>query len=133
MEIINANKLEYQEEILDLAERIKGQKRTREQLTLWLKFNLGTDNFGVWLAAENGRAIGFVACEIVEQYDPKVFIALIYVKTGKSGMDVLLSKVEEWAKEKDIKTIIVHWSRSPNTFIKKFGFQLKYSILIKDI
>lgn len=132
MNIENANTLKAKKTLLSLIQKVNGEY-TPEHLNYWLILSLGTNVFGAWIAYEKEQPIGMIVCEVVEPHDPKVYIAFNYVKPGVSVNDKLLEKVENWAKEKGIHKLIFYTKKSPNTFVKKFGWNLVHSILDKGI
>ena len=131
MKIVNANHQRPKSQLKSLIRKVDG-KTGEQALDVYLSFNLGTDVFGAWLAYDNDKIVGMIACEMVEPHEPKAYIAYNYVKPGHNANPELFGAVEGWAKEKDIHKIIF-FTKSPNTYIKKYGFNFVRSVLDKDI
>lgn len=132
MRIINVNSLKDKEQIKELIAKTN-PPNSQQQIDIWLDFNLGTDVFNAWIAYKEDEAIGLIVCEIVEPFNPKVFIAFNYFKVATKGNDELLKKVEDWAKERDMHKLVFHTKHNPNTFIKKYDWKLTKTILEKEI
>lgn len=129
--IIDANSLDAKQDILNLISNLKPEW-TEEQLGQWLSLNLGTDKFGAWIDMEEGP-VGVVLVEEVELSGPKAYISFNWYKKGKSGNEELVKKAEQWAKERDLTTMIFYTKRSPTTFIKKYGYELVRAVLKKEL
>lgn len=130
--IIEANTIDAKNDILDMLDRINSKNQDREFLDKWLSVNLGTDNFVAWIDMEK-EPIGVILVEKVELSGPKAYISFNWYKKGLPGNEDLVEKAEQWAKERDITTMIFYTKRSPNTFIKKYGYELVQAVLKKEL
>ena len=129
MKIVNANTLAAKEMLMGLIERL-GSTKTESQTNEWLTLNLGTDLFGAWLMFDEDETIGLLLAEVVE--GDKAFVAMDWVKKG-IGKGDLLEKLEIWAKNLDLKRLIKYTNKSPTTFIKKHGWSVWQTVLVKEL
>lgn len=130
--IINANEIEAKDDILDMLDKIDGKNQDRIFLDQWLSINLGTDNFGAWIDMDE-EPIGVLLVEKVELDGPKAYISFNWYKKGVSGNEKLVEKAEQWARDRELKTMIFYTKRSPQTFIKKYGYELVRAVLKKEL
>lgn len=130
--IIDANTLDAKEDILSMLDKIEHKNQDRNFLDGWLTLNLGTDNFGAWIDMDT-EPIGVILAEKVELDGPKCYISFNWYKKGLSGNEKLVERAEQWAKERDLKTMIFYTKRSPVTFIKKYGYELVRAVLKKEL
>ena len=130
--IIDANTTDAKEDILAMLDNIDGKNQDISFLDSWLSLNLGTDNFAAWIDMDQ-EPIGVILVEKVELEGPKAYISFNWYKKGKSGNEKLVEKAEQWAKEKELNTMIFYTKRSPNTFIKKYGYELVRAVLKKEL
>jgi len=133
VKIINANTLLAKNELLDLISKIKNVSQPRDVIDLWLTTSLGTEMLNAWIAVKDNQTVGMIICEIVEPYDPKVYIDFNWAKPGVKINGELITKVESWALSRDIHKLIFYTKTSPTTLIKKHGFRLVQSVLDKEI
>ena len=129
MKIVNANTLAAKEVLMDLIEKL-GSTKTESQTNEWLTLNLGTDLFCAWLMFDEDETIGLLLAEVVE--GDKAFVAMDWVKKG-IGKEGLLEKLEIWAKNLDLKRLIKYTNKSPTTFIKKHGWSVWQTVLVKEL
>ncbi len=132
MRILNANTLSAKDQLLEMIDKIDSPQ-TPEAIKVWLTLSLGTDLFNAWIAIEKDEPVGMITAEIVNADGPTTYIAFNYFKSGLKGNEELVKRVEDWAKEMETDKILFYTKRSPNTYIKKFGFELVQSVLKKDI
>ena len=130
--IIDANTVEAKKDILDMLDNIESKNQDRDFLDRWLSLNLGTDNFGAWIDMDE-EPIGVLLVEKIELEGPKAYISFNWYKKGLAGNEKLVQKAEEWAKERNLTTMIFYTKRSPNTFIKKYGYELVRAVLKKEL
>lgn len=100
------------------------------RLEQWLNVSIGTEVFNVWIAYED-EPIGIITAEIVEEFEPTVFIG--FCNSKPKATSLLLEKVEEWAKSKDIHKLLFHTQRNPLPFVKKYGFDIRKVEMTKEI
>lgn len=129
MKIVNANTLAAKDVLLETILKTIPDK-TREQVDEWLLLNLGTDLFGAWLAYDEDEVVGMLAAETV--MDDFAYIAFDWVKSGISKEE-LLNKAEQWTKNLGLKKMVKYTNKSPTTYIKKFGWSVWQTVLIKEL
>jgi hypothetical protein len=132
MTIVNANSIKAKEVLADMISKV-GSTQTDEAINMWLTFGLGTEMFNAWITFDEDEPIGMITAEVVDADGPAVYIAFNWFKSGQAGNENLITKVGEWARELEIKKILYYTKKSPNTFIKKYGFSLVQSVLQKDV
>jgi hypothetical protein len=130
MPIIDANTPRAEQEILGILDKMGADMAT---VAGWLKFSLGTDVFGAWLAVHDDKPVGLLLCELVEPNDPKVYIAFYYARPCSKVNGELLEHAHNWAKAKAATKLIFYTKRSPATLIKKHGSRLVHSVLDKEV
>jgi len=131
MRIINANTLSAKDDLMAMIARIKSS-RTEDEINMWLTLSLGTELFNAWIAVEE-EPVGMIMAEIVNAAGPTTYIAFNWFKPGVVGNEELVGRVEDWAKKMETNKMLFYTKRSPQTFIKKYGFELVQSVLKKDI
>jgi len=129
MGIVNANTLTAKDELMGLIEEL-GSSKTKEETEQWLKINLGTDLFCAWLMFDEDEATGMLLAEVVES--DTAFLAMDWVKNGL-GKEDLLQKLELWANGLGLKKLIKYTNKSPTTFIKKHGWSVWQTVLVKEL
>lgn len=127
--IVNANTLSAKDDLLKKIEEI-GPTKTREENSRWLMSNLGTELFGAWLLYEEDEIAGLLISEVV--MGDSAYIAMDWTKGGVSK-DGLLEKVEEWSKKLGLRKMIRYTNKSPTTFIKKYGWSVWQTVLVKEL
>jgi len=78
---------------------------------------------------------GFVFANIAEfQGEDVVFIQACYIspKTPNIGFE-LLKRLKDWAKEKDIKGLVMMTSRNPKSWTRKYGFKHALNIMKRRV
>lgn len=125
MKIVDANSLKNKSQILNL---LKNENSSIEGLDNWLKFNLGTDVFGAWIAYEKDKPAGILLCEVNGLRRDSVFISFLW---GRQAYKPLIQIAEAWAKEKGINNI-VYYSKNRRT-AEKYGFKFIASVMTKEI
>jgi hypothetical protein len=128
MKILNANKLtpDIKELVLELICKTCSIEQSPEELKTWLTLGLGTDIFGAWITVdEDDEPAGVLTCEIVDQEtEPKVFISFF-----NPHVKELLARCEEWARSKNIKTLIYYNKRA----VEFLGFAPVKTLMQKEI
>ncbi len=128
--IVNANSLEAKDELMSIIAKIHTLQKTDEQVEQWLLLNLGTDLFGVWLLFDEADPVGVVISEVTNDGD--AYIAFEWTKSGV-GKEGLLDRVERWAKKLEIGRLVKYTTKSPTTYIKKFGWSVWQTVLVKEL
>ena len=127
--IVNANSLSAKEDLLGMILNTNPHK-TEEQINQWLRFNLGTDLFGAWIMLDNDEQVAMITAETIA--DDSAYIAFDWAKGGVSK-EGLLKKVETWARDLGLKKMIKYTNKSPTTYIKKFGWSVWQTVLVKEL
>ncbi len=127
--IVDGNSLSAKGALMGLIEKL-GSTKTKEQTEKWLTLNLGTDLFGAWMMFDEDEIIGLLIAEAVG--NDSAFVAMDWVKKGMSKTG-LLEKAEAWARNLDLKKLIKYTNKSPTTFIKKHGWSVWQTVLIKEL
>lgn len=130
--IIDANTIEAKDDILDMLDKVEYKNQDRDTLDQWLMLNLGTDSFGAWIDMED-VPIGVILTEKIELDGPKAYISFNWYKPGVAGNEKLVEKAEQWARDRELNTMIFYTKRSPQTFIKKYGYELVRAVLKKEL
>lgn len=129
MVIVNANTLKAKDVLMEVILKT-GSSKTKEQTEEWLLLNLGTDLFSAWLAYDKDEVVGMLMAEVV--MDDSAYIAFDWIKNGLSK-ERLLKKIEQWAKKLGLKKMIKYTDKSPLTYVKKFGWSVWQTVLIKEL
>ncbi len=127
--LVNANTLTAKNELMVLIEKL-GSTRTKQETNEWLTLNLGTDLFCAWIVFDNNKATGLLLAEAIE--NDSAFVAMDWAKGG-TGKEGLLEKLELWAKNLGLKKLIKYTNKSPTTFIKKHGWSVWQTVLVKEL
>jgi hypothetical protein len=129
MTTVNANMIAAKDDLLELILKL-GSSKTPEQTEQWLALNLGTDLFGAWVTYDEDEIVGLIVAEVTP--DNSVYIAMDWVKNGLSNEELLL-EAEEWAKELGLNRMIKYTNKSPATYIKKYGWSVWQTVLVKEL
>jgi hypothetical protein len=129
MNTVNANTLKAKSDILSVIEKL-GPTKTKIENEEWLDKNLGTDLFGVWMTYDEDEIVGLIIAEAV--MSDSGYIAIEWVKNGL-GKKELLDKVEDWAKKLGLAKLIKYTNQNPATYIKKFGWSVWQTVIIKEL
>ena len=131
MKIINANTLEAKEEILGLLKK-SNPNDSQAILNEWLTLSLGTEVFGVWLAVNKDKVVGFCVCELQIEDVPIVFVPYVWI-SDNSAYKLLIEKIENWTKEKEAVKIKLLTNRSFKTLTNKYGYVFVQAALTKEL
>lgn len=129
MKIVNANTLTAKDALMGLIKEL-GSSKTEKETEEWLKINLGTELFCAWLMFDEDETVGLLLAEVVHQ--DSAFVAMDWIKKGLSKQ-LLLEKLELWAKKLGLKKLIKYTNKSPTTFIKKHGWSVWQTVLVKEL
>ena len=127
--IVNANSLAAKEVLLETILKL-GSSKTKEETNEWLTLNLGTELFGVWLLYEEYEVSGMLIAETI--FPDSAYVAMDWTKAGVSK-EGLLQKLEEWSRKLGLKKMIRYTNKSPTTFIKKYGWSVWQTVLVKEL
>jgi hypothetical protein len=129
MTIVNANVLSAKDDILNKLLSL-GVNKPEQNTDEWLMINLGTDMFGAWLSYDEDEIVGMLLVEVIE--GNMGYVAVDWVKNGlsKNGM---FEKAEKWAKDLGLDKLIKYTDKDTTTFVKKFGWSVWQTVLIKEL
>lgn len=129
MKLVNANTLTAKDALMGIIEKL-GSSKTKEETEEWLKINLGTELFCAWLMFDEDETTGLLLAEVIHR--DSAFVAMDWVKNGL-GKEAMLEKLEIWAKDLGLKKLIKYTNKSPTTFIKKHGWSVWQTVLVKEL
>jgi len=129
MRLVNVNTLDARRELMGLIEKL-GSSRTEKETREWLTLNLGTDLFCAWMMVDESEPVGLLIAERLP--GDAAFLAMDWVKNGLSK-EGLLEKLEVWARNLGLKKLIKYTNKSPTTFIKKHGWSVWQTVLVKEL
>ena len=133
MKILNANTNQAKDEVWELLEQMPNKMCDYTRLRQWLDTSIGTEVFNVWIAVEGDETVGFITAEIVNEIEPKVYLAFCWGDKKHDAIPELLETAESWAIEQGIRKLLFYTQRNPMPFIKKYGFELRKAELTKEI
>lgn len=129
--IIDANKIEYKEKILEAILKMpnKLQDYPKDVLDKWLTSKIGDVLFGVWLTDS-----GLIACEAV-LFPDRVWRTFVSFFTEHKDSQELFKKVEEWSLQRGIHKIIGETKKisTARLFQSKYGIKTTKILLEKEI
>jgi ribosomal protein S18 acetylase RimI-like enzyme len=97
----------------------------------------------VWVITHHKEISGFVSCyvenETTDQQEPFLYVSDLFLKEelrGKSIADMLIGRVEEYAKEIGIRFLrigVLEGNERAAAFYKKQGFKPYEKVLVRDV
>ena len=133
MTIVDCNTQHAFDEVLKgMALSEQGNPNVDEKV--WLRVNLGSDSFGVWLAyqpkdgADEIRGILTVELITIEG-EYKGYIPHYWFNGGPEGYNQLLEPAVQWAKNRNLSGLLHYTKLNPKYFIKRQGFQLIHTVI----